>query len=70
MLYLTVTFLVISCLASVVVLAALMRSAQITRQLEQHGIQSEHHARNVASSGLHGGTVHGHHLKTEIGMKL
>lgn len=58
MLYLTVTFLVISCLASVVVLAALMRSAQITRQLEQHGIQSEHHARNATSSGLRGRTVH------------
>lgn len=68
MLYLTVTFFVMSCLASVVVLAALMRSAQITRQLEQHGIQSEQRARNATSSGLRRRTVHDRNLKTEIGL--
>lgn len=40
MLYLAVTFFVISCLASIVALAALMRSAQITRQLEEQGLLS------------------------------
>lgn len=69
MLYLTITFLLVSCLASVVVLAALVRSAQITRQLEQNGIQSEHYSRNAASNGLPRRTVHGRRLKTEIGLK-
>ena len=64
MLYLTVTFFIMSSLASVVVLAALMRSAQITRQLEQNGIQSEH----PASNGLQRRTVHDRRLKTEIGL--
>ena len=68
MLYLTVTFFIMSSLASVVVLAALMRSAQITRQLEQNGIQSEHRPRNAASNGLRRRTVHGRRLKTEIGL--
>lgn len=68
MLYLTVTFLVMSCLASVVVLAALMRSAQITRQLEQNGIQAAYRSRNAASSGLRR-TGHRRGLKTEIGLK-
>ena len=40
MLYLLVIFLVVSSLASAVVLAAFMRSAQITRYLEQHGMSS------------------------------
>lgn len=38
MLYLLVTFFVISGLASAVVLAAFMRSAQITHHIEQHGM--------------------------------
>lgn len=40
MLYLAVTFLIVSSLASTVALAALMRSAQITRQLEEQGLLS------------------------------
>ena len=57
MLYLTVTFFIMSSLASVVVLAALMRSAQITRQLEQNGLQSAQRSRNAASNGLRRRTV-------------
>lgn len=40
MLYLALTFFIVSCLASTVALAALMRSAQITRQLEEQGLIS------------------------------
>ena len=40
MLYLAITFLIVSSLASTVALAALMRSAQITRQLEEQGLLS------------------------------
>lgn len=40
MLYLLVTFFVLSCLASAVVLAAFMRSAQITHYIEEHGMSS------------------------------
>lgn len=68
MLYLTVTFFFISCLASVVVLAALMRSAQITRQLEQHGLQSARRSHNPASRRLRR-AVHSRRFKPEIGFE-
>ena len=54
MLYLTIAFFLISGLASVLVLAALMRSAQITHQLEQQGMSSlghrGHHYRKAAQA--------------------
>lgn len=40
MLYLLATFCVLSCLASAVVLAAFIRSAQITHCIEEHGLLS------------------------------
>ena len=73
MLYLTIAFFLISGLSSVLVFAALMRSAQITRQLEQQGMgslgQRVQHYRNAARNGWPQRTARRSPLTTNTGVK-